>query len=97
MKTDDLIKRARRLAETRKYATPGPWKLFGDAALCGKDGQFIFSVYEADLWNANKHLIAAAPEIASLLDQLADRLESSDRADAAMCEALNSGDGVYRP
>lgn len=35
-------------------------------------------------------LIAAAPEMAALLEQLADRLESAERADAQINEALNS-------
>ncbi len=105
MSIKDLIQRARELSALAEKATPGPWYSIPNPewknACCRIDNK-----PDADWGNfgqisyASPHdapLIAAAPEMAELLKQLADELDANMKADAQINEALNMGDGVYRP
>ena len=88
--TDDLIKRARELAALADIATPGPWSSEVEATRrlvhkadvgycdapecwCLEDGLIATVEREGDA-----PLIAAAPEMAMLLRQMAAALEHAD-------------------
>jgi len=80
----DLIRRARELAALSHGTTPGYWQTVG-TSICSDAGHLIVrraSVYgetraEGD---RNARLIAAAPEMAWRLAELADTLERIERA-----------------
>ena len=58
--------------------TPGPWRVYGDCDVLGRDGDLIAGVhgYDAGEDEANAALIAAAPDLArALADLLADAVE----------------------
>ncbi len=68
----DIIGRARELAALAKEATPGQWRVWPGRVVRAEDGTYICSAYPVDAKNAE--LIAAAPEMAGLLRELADEL-----------------------
>ena len=87
MTNDALIKRARELAALRKWTTPGRWIAVGhwviyppvnkpDICYCNPAGfgEVSLNRSEKEIC-ANAKLISVAPEMAALLEQLADRLE----------------------
>ena len=90
----DLIEKARKFAALAEKATPGPWKVMGDKKpligvesdpTLGKHGKVVIDG-DCDgrrVWlNAKKvdlHLCAAAPEMAKLLGEMADRLERYEK------------------
>jgi len=81
---DNLIKRARELAKLREKATEGPWEVHeisGGYWITGGRLPDFESVGEmiGRATYANSALITAAPEMAGLLEQMADELESRDR------------------
>jgi hypothetical protein len=81
----DLIRRARKLAALAKKATPGPWR-----AAQAKSGPFKLSPWwyvvglpvdgpstGGDYYSeADAKLVAAAPDMAHLLKQMADELKA---------------------
>lgn len=81
----EVIKRARELAKLREKATPGPWevKIIKDYPclvlaiphLSGSGAATIDRRFIHDRSDANAHLIAVAPEMAELLERMADELE----------------------
>jgi hypothetical protein len=79
--TTDLIKRARELAAPADEATPGPWELCGTRGLDLAEGVTNNGVYVeygrvyTTQPDRDAELIAAAPEMAEMLRQLADALE----------------------
>ena len=72
--TDGLICRARELAALADNATPGRWRVWPWRVVRAEDATYICSAYPVDSGNAE--LIAAAPEMAHLLRELADALEA---------------------
>ena len=87
----DLIRRARELARLGEWATPGPWsvvecdkqldlyRVSGPTEIDYVDGDYLTGV--------DAELIAAAPDMAALLRQLADALE--DAREEAIREATD--------
>jgi hypothetical protein len=89
MNKQDLIRRARELAALADNATPGPWKVdctYNEPVIV-TDSQHPEDVVGAttedsaiggwlDATDADLLLIAAAPEMARLLKQMAEELEA---------------------
>jgi len=79
----DLIRRAREMAKLAEEATPGPWRIGeGEAkrrryrTVMSQSGFRLLSMRTNYLErDADARLIAAAPDMARLLGQLADELE----------------------
>ena len=79
----DLIEKARKFAALAEKATPGPWEwegpfldsLQGDNAIITEHGASYMDRNDLKKYSMTKRLIAAAPEMAELLGEMADRLE----------------------
>jgi len=77
----DLIRLARELARLRKEATPGPWKVVdenGIQSVSENKSILVDFPCEGLHWNGSYddvYLAAAAPEMAELLEKMADALE----------------------
>jgi len=76
MTTSDLIRRARELARLAEKATPGPWIEDGDGVSTSFSSPAGDVAVACTVCNdTDRSLIAAAPDMARLLGQLADELD----------------------
>ena len=83
----DLIEKARKFAALAEKATPGPWEwdgpfldsLQGDNAIITEHGASYMDRGDLKKYDMTKRLIAAAPEMAKLLGEMADRLERYEK------------------
>lgn len=82
--TKDLITRARQFAALAEKATPGPWKKNGCDCVYsartpnpGRNPEGLVFISDVALRSADHDLIAAAPDMARLLGEMADALEQS--------------------
>ena len=91
----ETIKRARELAELRLNATPGPWVLFAvddgwhinQQGGPGFVGTMPIYLHRSEQCYANAQLVAAAQEMAELLERLTNRLEEIDKWARSVCAA----------
>lgn len=85
--------RTRKLAALRQVTTPGPWVLFAvdngwhinQQGGHGFVGTMPIYLHRSEQCYANAQLVAAAPEMAALLEQLADRLAVFEEWARDMC------------
>jgi len=86
MNKDELIRRARELAELKKYTTPRPWRVekrencyWITSKKLWVIAEIVKNNYRKDYqytYETDAVLLAAAPEMADLLKKMADALES---------------------
>jgi len=94
-----------RLAECEGH-TPGEWEAIGPGPLPGGHRRFTGTTHIGWIANsdmvaredaANARLVALAPALASALREAWKEIDRLKAQDDFLGEALNSGDGSYKP